>query len=101
MTWSERIRFGTEDGLLCLIVQDNGRGFDPATAAGHGLVSMRARAQRMGGSLQIANLNGTTVALTVPLRSRPVVTLLKRYGEQIRRPFRNPESPDKLDVPRV
>ena len=62
-----------EGGWLALSLMDNGPGFDPAqTSAGQGLASMRARAQSLGGELQIVSSNGkgTTVLLKVPLAAR-------------------------------
>jgi signal transduction histidine kinase len=53
---------------LSLAVQDNGAGFDPATAnGGHGLGGMRERAELIGGTLQIESTpqRGSTVLLRV------------------------------------
>jgi signal transduction histidine kinase len=54
--------------FLHLEIHDNGVGFDPAapargpgTGTGTGLRSMRARAQRMGGTLEIRSTAGATV----------------------------------------
>lgn len=58
-----------------LAVEDNGRGFArsywPTSKHGFGLVSMRKRAERMGGQLHInAQLNrGTKITAVLPLRS--------------------------------
>jgi ligand-binding sensor domain-containing protein len=59
-------------GWLVLKVKDNGRGFDPAsTPEGNGLASMRQRAGKLGGSLDVlSNGHGTTVSLRVPLDHR-------------------------------
>ena len=59
------------DGGLELTVTDNGRGFDPATAAtiGHqGLVNMRERAEGIGATMTIdsATTTGTTVRVRLP-----------------------------------
>jgi signal transduction histidine kinase len=58
------------DDRLCLVVRDDGRGFDPATPArGHfGLLYMRERAEACGGTLAIRSTpgGGTEVAITVP-----------------------------------
>ena len=60
---------------LAIWIIDDGRGFDPAQAAGAtpsehlGLVSMRERAEFAGGSLEIESAagRGTTVCLRIPL----------------------------------
>ena len=67
------IELRIEGAWLALSLMDNGPGFDPAqTSAGQGLASMRARAQSLGGELQIVSSNGkgTTVLLKVPLAAR-------------------------------
>lgn len=58
---------------LTVKVADNGPGFDlTQTSEGQGLASMRARAQELGGKLEIVSNNhsGTTVLLKVPLAAR-------------------------------
>ncbi len=54
---------------LRLEVRDDGRGFDPAHARGLGLLTMRERAQQLGGALEIdaAPGGGTRVRATLPL----------------------------------
>ena len=55
---------------LVLKMSDNGRGFDVACANnGNGLASMRLRARKLGGNLEVVSPNGdgTTVVLRVPL----------------------------------
>jgi signal transduction histidine kinase len=59
-------------GVLQLTISDGGVGFDadePASTAGLGLVSIRERAQRIGGDVQITSArgHGTTVTVRVPL----------------------------------
>jgi ligand-binding sensor domain-containing protein/two-component sensor histidine kinase len=54
---------------ITLHVRDNGKGFDPKVcSAGNGLESMRRRALRVGGTLNIVSTQatGTVVALRVP-----------------------------------
>ena len=63
-----------KSGLVILEVQDNGSGFDPVLAnagGGFGLVSMRERAERFQGSIEIESnaLNGATIRAI--LRSGP------------------------------
>lgn len=65
------VRLHPGDGAVCLLVQDNGRGFDSArtSTAGHGLANMQARAERLGGSVRLesAPAQGTRVVLTLPI----------------------------------
>jgi len=68
-----KIKFQIEDGLLKLVVHDNGGSFDTETdREGNGLRNMRMRAGKLGGQLQISSRNGsgTSIDLTVPLRRR-------------------------------
>jgi signal transduction histidine kinase len=58
-----------KDERLTMIVEDNGTGFDPtAPAGGLGLVSMRERAELLGGSLRVESTteHGTTLVVEVP-----------------------------------
>lgn len=65
------IKLGMESGHLLLGMEDNGRGFDPATrsAVGNGLTNLRRRIQDLGGTLNIETAPGagTKVHLRVPL----------------------------------
>ena len=64
------ITLRVERGKLLLTVADDGIGFEPPlNESGHGLTSMRRRAARIHGLLQITPgaTSGTVVALTVPL----------------------------------
>jgi signal transduction histidine kinase/streptogramin lyase len=67
------VSISTRDGRLRAEIRDDGCGFeaDPAET-GHGLVSMRARAVRLGGELRIDSRpgEGTRLVLDVPLRRR-------------------------------
>lgn len=68
------------DDELTLDVRDDGRGFDPATAApagrtgGFGLGGMRARAERIAGAVEVESEpgGGTAVSARVPLVRHPV-----------------------------
>jgi signal transduction histidine kinase len=54
---------------LALTVQDNGVGYDPGSArAGLGTVTMRTRAERLGGRLNVLSIPGmgTTVRVLIP-----------------------------------
>jgi two-component system nitrate/nitrite sensor histidine kinase NarX len=66
-----------EDGELILVVSDDGLGMSPTpapaprdiTPKGHGLSSMRERAQLLGGTLSVAPAatTGTVLTVTIPL----------------------------------
>ena len=66
------VRLAREPDSLRLEISDNGVGFDPTAAyPGHlGLRSMRERAMRVGGTLDITSipLNGTQILVWIPLR---------------------------------
>lgn len=72
-----QVEFYPEDNSLVLKLTDNGRGFDVATVSehahsskgGNGLISMRRRAQELGGSFEIISTpeKGTSTTLKVPL----------------------------------
>lgn len=58
------------EGILELIIRDNGRGFDPSAAThGMGLASLQERAKTLHGSMRIDSSpdHGTTITLRVPL----------------------------------
>lgn len=68
------IDFGLTDHHLSLRVWDNGHGFaetapQPGQNGGNGLLSMKRRAQELGGKLEVISGNGegTTVRLEAPL----------------------------------
>jgi signal transduction histidine kinase len=56
---------------VCLLVQDNGTGFDATTVrdGGQGLANMRARTARLGASVRLSSQpgEGTRVVVTLPL----------------------------------
>ena len=67
------VRVETQDGVVTLIISDNGVGFDATQprAAGHqGLVNMRARASSIGGRLEVESQpgSGARIIVSVPLR---------------------------------
>jgi signal transduction histidine kinase len=65
------VRMHKGDGEICLLVQDDGKGFDPATGreGGHGMSNMRARAERIGASLRVASEpgHGTRIVANFPI----------------------------------
>jgi signal transduction histidine kinase len=62
------VRSGAE--ALAFSVMDDGVGFDPSAAAGHGFENMRDRLGAFGGTLEVVSAPGagTTVTGTLPLR---------------------------------
>lgn len=69
------LRVHQNETEVCLLVQDNGTGFDPAArGTGHGLANMRARAQQVGATLRLTSQpgQGARLVFTVPVRSAPV-----------------------------
>lgn len=59
-----------EDALLLSVI-DDGRGFDPEQSSGLGLITMRERAQQIGGTFDIETVAGagTCVRACLPLRA--------------------------------
>ena len=59
-----------DDHALRLTIEDDGAGLEPGRAPGLGLVTMRERAQQLGGTLQVHGVpgQGTTVEAVLPLR---------------------------------
>jgi signal transduction histidine kinase/ligand-binding sensor domain-containing protein len=67
------IRLAIDEGTLILSVSDNGQGFEPGDDGhGLGLRSMRERARKIDGSLEVASAQGqgASVTLRVPLNHR-------------------------------
>jgi signal transduction histidine kinase len=66
------IRMTFNGRQITVVVQDNGRGFDPETSqAGHGLANMRKRLENIGGNCSIESKpgHGSTVCLRLVLPS--------------------------------
>jgi signal transduction histidine kinase len=67
-----RVRLATDPERIRLEVEDDGKGFDPASqrGGGHGLVGMRERAALAGGTLDVRSApgEGTTIILTMSRR---------------------------------
>lgn len=63
------IRLQEDHGAVCLLVQDDGRGFDPERldGRGHGLGNLQARAERLRGQLRCTTALGKGTRLTVTL----------------------------------
>ena len=70
-----QVTLSKKNGILHLLIKDNGIGFDPASdgvKAGLGIASMTERARLLQGSLSIESRpgKGTAIKLAVPLESR-------------------------------
>ncbi len=67
------LRLHEGDNAVCLLVQDDGCGFETSVRkdGGHGLANMQARAESMGGRLNFASApgTGTRIVLTLPIPS--------------------------------
>ncbi len=64
------IQFSEDDGLLFVMVEDNGNGFDlNSNTKGYGLLNIEKRMDKLSGSINIDTSpgNGTTVILTIPI----------------------------------
>lgn len=65
------LRMHTSDREICLLVQDDGKGFDPTVRreGGHGLNNLSARATGIGAQLRIESQpgHGTRVIATLPI----------------------------------
>ncbi|HEY7174272.1 MAG TPA: histidine kinase [Micromonosporaceae bacterium] len=61
------------DDVLVVDVGDDGDGLDRSTLSGNGLVTMRERAEELGGSFAVrSDQTGTTVAVALPVPSGPI-----------------------------
>ncbi len=66
-----RVAVTVGDGVLELVVGDDGRGIPPGRANGVGTASMRERAEELGGTLHLTTgAAGTTVTARLPLLER-------------------------------
>jgi signal transduction histidine kinase len=70
------VRVHKSDREVCLLVQDNGTGFDATRRreGGHGLGNMQARAQRVGANTSITSKPGEGTRVVVTLTMNPLAT---------------------------
>lgn len=61
------IEVNVGDTELILEIRDDGIGLGPGSSGGHGLQTMRERAEELGGTLGIDGSHGTVVRATIPL----------------------------------
>ena len=67
------VRIAAREGSLEIVIEDNGRGFDPGVCLnGEGLSSIRRRIKELSGTVtwETAPGHGTRLTATVPLRAR-------------------------------
>jgi len=64
------VHLALASGILCVEIEDDGRGVEPHARAGMGLASMRERAEELGGTWTIDRLaaGGTRVRALLPCR---------------------------------
>jgi len=62
------LRLSTVGGAVSVHVEDDGVGFDPSAADGHGLAGLRSRVAEVGGELDVVSApgEGTRVTVRVP-----------------------------------
>jgi signal transduction histidine kinase len=68
------VRIHCTDGELVVVIEDNGRGFDPLTtppSTADGLGNMRERLKALGGTCEVSSAvgKGTTISLRMPVRT--------------------------------
>jgi signal transduction histidine kinase len=64
---SVRVSISLQPNSFSLIIHDNGKGFDTTNTRRRGLANMASRAKNMSGKIDFSSLNGTKVAITIPL----------------------------------
>lgn len=82
------LRLNAQDGRICVEIEDNGIGFELELASreeGIGLSSMHERAERMGGTLEIASRlgQGTRIRLCLPCGPRVPGKQVERSSQAI------------------
>ncbi len=97
-----RLQIARRRHNLVVVVQDNGRGFDPAAVqpGRHGLSNMSRRMRELGGSCSIVSAvgQGCRIVFRIPLRSprRLSLSWLWRRQKRVRPPHEEPNSaPDQ------
>jgi signal transduction histidine kinase len=67
------LRMHKSDHEVCLLIQDNGSGFNPATTrdGGHGLTNMQARAKTLGATVRVTSqpTEGSRILATLPIHA--------------------------------
>ena len=73
-----QVRLTRSDNRVCLVVSDDGVGFNPdgiGKAVGLGLINMRERVRQLNGTFEFESEpgHGTTVKAEVPFRPAPMI----------------------------
>ena len=65
-----RVRLSHPDSRLCLVIEDEGRGFEPNGVRSGGMANIRDRVEALHGQLTIESRvgAGTTVSAELPLK---------------------------------
>jgi signal transduction histidine kinase len=70
-----KVVFQQQREFLCLRISDNGKGIDAAAVqTGNGLGSLRQRARKLGGRLEIISENGCGTVMSLKLPSHPITS---------------------------
>lgn len=72
-----RVHIAFRAGLLGIVIQDDGHGFDPENlrSGARGVKNMRRRVEELGGGFKHRGRHGTTLCLTLPLPLRRVAAV--------------------------
>lgn len=74
-----KIQISTSSSNICLVVQDNGRGFDPEqNKTGFGLQGMQERVAAAGGTLQLETKSGAGCRITIQMALQSELESSKR-----------------------
>jgi len=76
------VRLSRSDSRVCLVVSDDGVGFDPdgsGKSGGLGLINMRERVRQLNGTFAFDSEpgRGTTVKAEIPFRPAPETAVIK------------------------
>ncbi len=67
-----RVSIDTTNSELRVVVTDDGSGLPPGPFEGHGMQTMRERAEELGGTMQVTSPPGTTISVLLPLRRQRI-----------------------------
>jgi two-component system, NarL family, sensor histidine kinase DesK len=73
-----RMRLDQQNGSCLLEIHDDGLG--STSSEGNGLRGMRERVEMIGGTMRRSSESGTTLTITVPLKTKAVTKPIKEEG---------------------